>query len=102
MGRRKKIDDDEPVQKRQPKPGNTRYRRTEEELIKDLEAKIAELHRKAQLKTLKTRPEFPDRFRSLDHARAVCGDILQGYNREPHHVGLGLLTPHDVHYGLAE
>ena len=56
----------------------------------------------AQFKTLKTRPGFPDRFRSRDHARAVCGDILDWYNREHHHVGLGLLTPHDVHYGLAE
>ena len=55
----------------------------------------------AQFKTLKTRPGFPDRFRSLDHARAVCGDILHWYNREHHHVGLGLLTPYDVHYGLA-
>jgi putative transposase len=24
------------------------------------------------------------------------------YNVEHHHSGLGLLTPHDVHYGLAE
>lgn len=57
MGRRKKeIESDDSASKRQPKPGNTRYRRTEEELIKDLEAKIAELHRKAQLKTLKTDP----------------------------------------------
>ena len=56
----------------------------------------------AQFKTLKTRPEFPDRFRSSDQARAVCGDILDWYNREHHHVGLGLLTPHDVHYGLAD
>ena len=56
----------------------------------------------AQFKTLKTRPEFPDRFRSLDHARTVCGCILDWYSHEHHHSSLGLLTPHDVHYGLAE
>ena len=56
----------------------------------------------AQFKTLKTRPEFPDRFQSLDHARTICGCILDWYNREHHHSGLGLLTPNDVHYGLAE
>ena len=56
----------------------------------------------AQFKTLKTRPEFPDRFGSIQHARGVCGDVFHWYNREHHHSGLGLLTPHDVHDGLAE
>lgn len=55
----------------------------------------------AQFKTLKTRPEFPDRFRTQDHACTVCGDILSWYNHEHHHGGLGLLTPYDVHHGLA-
>jgi putative transposase len=55
----------------------------------------------SQFKTLKTRPGFPDRFRSLDHARAVCGDILDWYNNEHRHSSLGLLTPNDVHHGLA-
>lgn len=56
MGRRKKEVSDEQDTKRAPKPGNKRYRRTEEELIKDLETKIAELQRKKQLKSLKTDP----------------------------------------------
>jgi putative transposase len=56
----------------------------------------------AQFKTLKYRPEFPDRFRSQDHARTVCGDLLDWYNHEHHHSALGLLTPYDVHYGLAD
>ena len=55
----------------------------------------------SQLKTLKYRPEFPDRFGSIEHARALCRDLFDWYNREHHHSGLGLLTPHDVHYGFA-
>ena len=56
----------------------------------------------SQFKTLKYRPEFPDRFGSLEHGRSFCGDFFPWYNTEHHHVGLGLFTPHDVHYGLAE
>ena len=56
----------------------------------------------AQFKTLKYRPGFPDRFGSLEHGRSFCGDFFPWYNTEHHHVGLGLFTPHDVHFGLAE
>src|SRR3989442_11511154 len=56
----------------------------------------------SQFKTLKYRPDFPDRFGSLEHGRSFCGDFFRWYNSEHHHVGLGLFTPHDVHYGLAE
>jgi len=56
----------------------------------------------AQFKTLKYRPDFPDRFGSPEHGRSFCGDFFPWYNTEHHHVGLGLYTPHDVHYGLAE
>jgi len=56
----------------------------------------------SQFKTLKYRPEFPDRFGSLEHARSWCRDLLRWYNTEHHHVGLGLFSPYDVHYGLAE
>jgi len=55
----------------------------------------------AQFKTLKYRPDFPERFGSLEHVRSFCGDFFTWYNTEHHHVGLGLFTPHDVHYGLA-
>ena len=55
----------------------------------------------AQFKTLKYRPGFPDRFGSREHGRSYCGDFFPWYNTEHHHVGLGLFTPHDVHYGLA-
>jgi putative transposase len=56
----------------------------------------------AQFKTLKYRPGFPERFGSIAHARAVSGDLFQGYNHAHHHSALGLLTPADVHYGRAE
>lgn len=53
----------------------------------------------AQFKTLKYRPEFPDRFGSEQDARARCGPFFDWYNHAHHHVGLALLTPADVHFG---
>jgi putative transposase len=55
----------------------------------------------AHFRTLKYRPEFPERFGAIEDARGICGDLLGWYNNAHHHVGLGLLTPYDVHYGLA-
>src|SRR5438046_6703864 len=56
----------------------------------------------AQFKTLKYRSAFPDRFGSIQDARAHGQDFFAWYNTEHHHSGLGLLTPHAVHFGLAE
>jgi putative transposase len=56
----------------------------------------------AQFKTLKDRPDFPERFGSPEHARAFHTDFFPWYNTEHRHSSLGLHTPHDVHYGLAE
>jgi putative transposase len=56
----------------------------------------------SQFKTLKYSPEFPDRFGSLQDARSFLLDFFQWYNTMHHHSGLGLMTPFDVHYGLAE
>lgn len=56
----------------------------------------------AQFKTLKYRPDFPERFGSIEEARAFCQSFFSWYNQEHHHNGIGLLTPHVVHYGLAE
>ena len=56
----------------------------------------------SQFKTLKYRPEFPDRFGSQQHARDFCGGFFPWYNDEHYHGGLGLLTPAMVHYGQAE
>ena len=55
----------------------------------------------AQFKTLKYRPEFPDRFGSLEDARAFCQGFFTWYNLEHHHSGIALMTPHVVHYGIA-
>ena len=54
----------------------------------------------AQFKTLKYRPGFPERFGSLEDARAFAGKLFDWYNLDHHHSGLAMLTPHDVHYGL--
>jgi putative transposase len=56
----------------------------------------------AQFKTLKYRPDFPERFGSLEHARVHHVDFFRWYNTEHRHSGLGLHTPHDIHFGLAE
>jgi putative transposase len=53
----------------------------------------------AQFKTLKYRPDFPDRFGSEQDARAFCVPFFDWYNTEHHHSGLALLTPADVHFG---
>ena len=55
----------------------------------------------AQFKTLKYRPEFPDRFGSIVDARGFCQVFFPWYNTEHHHSGIGLLTPEDVHRGRA-
>jgi putative transposase len=55
----------------------------------------------AQFKTLKYRPDFPERFGSTAHAREHCQDFFSWYNTEHRHSGIGLLTPYDVHHGLA-
>jgi putative transposase len=55
----------------------------------------------AQFKTLKYRHDFPERFGSIEDARAHCARFFDWYNDEHHHVGIGLLTPSDVHHGRA-
>jgi putative transposase len=55
----------------------------------------------SQFRTLKYRPEFPDRFGSLEHARGVSRDLFAWYNDAHHHSGLSYLTPADVHYNRA-
>lgn len=56
----------------------------------------------AQFKTLKYRPDFPERFGAIQDARAHGHVFFPWYNTAHRHTGLGLLTPHDVHYGLAD
>ncbi len=55
----------------------------------------------SQFKTMKYRPEFPDRFGSQEDAHGFCRRFLAWYNDEHYHSGIGLLTPKMVHYGHA-
>ncbi len=55
----------------------------------------------AQFKTLKYRPGFPERFGSLQDARAFCRVFFRWYNEEHRHCGIGYLTPATVHFGRA-
>ena len=55
----------------------------------------------AQFKTLKYRPDFPERFGSLEDARVFCQTFFSWYNREHRHAGIGLMTPAAVHEGRA-
>jgi putative transposase len=56
----------------------------------------------AQFKTLKYRPDYPERFGCSADARAWAQAFFAWYNQEHHHTGLGLLTPAVVHHGQAE
>ena len=56
----------------------------------------------AQFKTLKYRPGFPDRFGSIEDARAFCADFFAWYNGEHRHGGIAMFTPADVHHGRTD
>jgi putative transposase len=53
----------------------------------------------AQFKTLKYHRDFPERFGSIQDARAFCRAFFGWYNTAHRHSGLALMTPHQVHYG---
>jgi putative transposase len=56
----------------------------------------------SQFKTLKHHPAFPERFGSIQDARAFCQGFFDWYNLEHYHSGIALLTPADVHHGRVE
>jgi putative transposase len=56
----------------------------------------------AQFKTLKYRPQFPGRFDSIEQAREFCQEFFAWYNLEHRHSGIGMMTPHAMHHGLAD
>lgn len=56
----------------------------------------------AQFKTLKYCPKFPSRFGSIEDARVFCQDFFGYYNKKHHHSGIGLVTPEQLHYGMAQ
>ncbi len=55
----------------------------------------------AAFKTLKYCPAFPDRFGSIEDARAFCAEFFEHYNHVHRHSGIALHTPASVHYGTA-
>jgi putative transposase len=55
----------------------------------------------AQFKTLKYQPQFPERFGSLEDARAFCEHFFKWYNNEHCHSGIGLVPPASLHSGEA-
>ena len=56
----------------------------------------------AQFKTLKYRPDFPDRFGCIEDARLFCRAFFPWYNNEHKHTGISLLSPTIVHHGNAD
>ena len=55
----------------------------------------------AAFKTLKYCPAFPERFGSLEDARAFVDDFFTTYNHHHRHSGIGYHTPASVHFGTA-
>jgi putative transposase len=55
----------------------------------------------AGFKTLKYRPGFPERFGSIEDARAFCVDFFAWYNQQHRHSGIAMFTPADVHHDRA-
>lgn len=53
----------------------------------------------SHFRTLKYRPEFPDRFGCIQDSRAFCQQFFQWYNDEHRHSGIAMLTPAMVHFG---
>jgi len=56
----------------------------------------------SQFKTLKYRPDFPEKVGSIEDAKAFCQIFFSWYNQEHRHTGISLLTPEMVHYGRAD
>jgi putative transposase len=55
----------------------------------------------SHFKTMKYRPEFPDRFGCIQDSRAFCQTFFSWYNDEHRHSGIGMMSPAMVHYGQA-
>jgi putative transposase len=56
----------------------------------------------SHFKTMKYQPQFPKRFGSIQDAKAFLRHFFDWYNRDHHHLGIGLMTPNQVHYGQAD
>ncbi len=55
----------------------------------------------SHFRTMKYRPEFPERFGCSQDSRAFCRQFFAWYNREHRHAGIAMLTPSLVHFGEA-
>jgi putative transposase len=55
----------------------------------------------SQFKTMKYRPDFPERFASHETGLEFCREFFHWYNHEHYHSGIALLTPAMVHHGHA-
>jgi putative transposase len=53
----------------------------------------------AHFKTLKYRPDYPQRFASIQAARAWCREFFDWYSHTHYHSGIGYLRPADLHAG---
>lgn len=65
-----------PNENRKPKPGKQRYRRTDEELIADLQKRIDELKTRKAAKSLKASPaskQASNAYRALTKGIELCG-----------------------------
>lgn len=56
----------------------------------------------SHFKTMKYRPDFPDRFGSHEDALAFCQQFFRWYNEDHYHSGIGMLTPAMLHHGQAD
>ncbi len=46
-------------------------------------------------------PVFPERFGSIEDARAFCAEFFEYYNHHHRHSGIALHTPASMHFGTA-
>ena len=53
----------------------------------------------SHFKTLKYRPNYPERFDSMKAARSWCASFFRWYNEVHYHSGIGYLRPADLHSG---
>ena len=56
----------------------------------------------AQFKTMKYRPDYPDRFGSIEDARSWARRFFAWYNQAHHQTALALMPPSVIHYGQAD
>ena len=56
----------------------------------------------SHFKTLKYRPDYPERFGCIEDARSHMRTFFQWYNTEHRHSGIAMITPIEVHNGQAD